>query len=262
MSSDFVLASSVTRDGDLTFSATVPDGWQQGRGAFGGLVLGTLLRAVERAEPDGGRAARVLSGDLCGPVLPGAAKVAVRALRRGSNQSNWACELTQGDQVLATANAVLSPPRTSLARTVLPVPAPVRWEDVAPVAVPAGGPRFAAHYEYRAIGAAFGATGEAACDGFVCERVPLGRVDAPALVARLDAWWPTLFQLDGVLRPVATVSFTAEILVDPASLPPTEPLRYRARMAALHDGFFVEMRELWHDGRVVALNQQTFAILA
>jgi hypothetical protein len=32
-------------------------------------------------------------------------------------------------------------------------------------------------------------------------------------------------------------------------------------MAALHDGFFVELRELWQGERVVALNQQTFAIL-
>ena len=32
-------------------------------------------------------------------------------------------------------------------------------------------------------------------------------------------------------------------------------------MEALHDGFFVELRELWHGDHVVALNQQTFAIL-
>ena len=90
--------------------------------------------------------------------------------------------------------------------------------------------------------------------------MPLERLDAPALVGRLDAWWPTLFII-GSPRPVATISFVAELLVEPATLPPTEPLRYRARMAGLHDGFFVELRELWSGDRVVALNQQTFAIL-
>ncbi len=54
---------------------------------------------------------------------------------------------------------------------------------------------------------------------------------------------------------------TAELLADPATLPPAEPLRYRARMAALNDGFFVEMRELWLGARPVALNQQTFVII-
>jgi hypothetical protein len=124
------------------------------------------------------------------------------------------------------------------------------------------GPVFAQHFEYRSAAASpFARTGEPVTDGFVRERVPLARVDAPALVARLDAWWPTLFAFTGAPRPVATISFTAQLLVDPGSLPPDEPLRYRARMEALHDGFFVELRELWHGDRVVALNQQTFAIL-
>jgi acyl-CoA thioesterase len=30
------------------FEGEVPDGWQQGRGAFGGLVFGLLARAMER----------------------------------------------------------------------------------------------------------------------------------------------------------------------------------------------------------------------
>jgi hypothetical protein len=85
-------------------------------------------------------------------------------------------------------------------------------------------------------------------------------VDAPALIARLDAWFPTLFYY-AQPRPVATVSFVAQILADPATLPPADPLRYRARMAALNDGFFVELRELWRADRLVALNQQTFAII-
>ena len=62
-------------------------------------------------------------------------------------------------------------------------------------------------------------------------------------------------------RPCATVSFTGELLCDPASLPPSEPLAYRARMGGLYEGFFVELRELWLGSTLVALNQQTFAIL-
>lgn len=264
MPAAFELASSVTSAGDGVFRVELPDGWQQGRGAFGGVVLATLLRAIEAAEPDPARVSRTLLGDLCGPLLPGPATVTTRALRRGSNQSNWLAELTQEGQVVATATAVLSPPRTALSRTVLPPPAAIpSWREQSPLDPGPFGPRFAQHYDYRTSGGdALGiSAGEPAIDGWIRERELLARVDAPALVARLDAWWPTLFNLEGRVRPSATISFTAEILVDPSTLPPAEPLRYRARMAGLHDGFFVELRELWHQGRVVALNQQTFAVI-
>ena len=261
--SDFASASAVTPLGSDRFAATIPDRWQQGRGAFGGLVLGTLLRAIEACEPDRARATRTLTGDLCGPVLPGAATIDVRTLRRGNNQSNVMATLAQGDATLATASVVLSPPRKGVSARFSPAPPPplAPWRDV-PVldTAPSSGPVCAQNYEYRAIGPAF-AVGDGVIDGWIRERTPLARLDAPALIGRLDAWWPTLFALDGTPRPVATISFAAEILVDPAALSPEEPFRYRARMAALHDGFFVELRELWQDDRVVALNQQTFAIL-
>ena len=62
-------------------------------------------------------------------------------------------------------------------------------------------------------------------------------------------------------RPRSTVQFTAELLADPASLDPALPLRHRAEMISLRDGFFVEARQLWHGEELVALNQQTFVII-
>jgi acyl-CoA thioesterase len=253
-SMSFGQASLVEPAGEHRYRAQIPAGWEQGRGAFGGLVLGTLLRAIERDEPDAARVTRTLSGDICGPVKPGPADIRVRLLRRGNNQSNLAAELTQGGEVLATATAVLSPPRVDQRHPgFLPPPPPADWR--AHPALVSPGPSFALHYEYRDAGSS-----ERAIHSFIREREPPAVLDRPALIGRLDAWWPTLFQLEGP-RPMATISFTAEILADPASLPAAEPLRYRAQMAALSDGFLVEMRELWHGETVVALNQQTFAIL-
>src|SRR5690242_20637721 len=108
---DFARASAVELVGDGVFRADIPDGWQQGRGAFGGLVLATMLRAIERSERDGARVTRTLSGDLCGPVRPGVAAIRVRELRRGANQSNFTAELVQNGEVQATATAVSSAAR-------------------------------------------------------------------------------------------------------------------------------------------------------
>jgi acyl-CoA thioesterase len=255
----FQAASAVERIGEHHYRTQIPDGWQQGRGAFGGLVLGILLRAMEADDPERRRVVRSLAGDVCGPVLPGPAELKVRVLRRGNNQSNLFVELTQGNaDVLAAATAVFSPPRTAHHHAgVFAPPPPSSWREITPLPVRAPlGPSFAQHYEYRDAGST-----PSSVEGWIREAQPPAQLDAAALVGRLDAWFPTLFHLEGAPRPCATVSFTAEFLADPASLPGEEPLRYRARLAGMNDGFFVELRELWQGDRPVALNQQTFAIL-
>jgi acyl-CoA thioesterase len=212
----FEEASALQRIDDHTFRARIPDGWQQGRGAFGGLILGTLLRAMEQSEPEPRRSVRVLTGDLCGAVLPGEAEIHVAVLRRGGRVSYLDAQLRQQAQVMARASAVLASSRDDVAAPALPAPAPPRpppWQSVTPVAVkPPFGPAFARVYEYRLTGP-------------------------------------------------ATVTFTAELLCDPATLPAAEPLFYRAHVAALREWMFVEFRELWHQDRPVAMNQQTFALL-
>jgi hypothetical protein len=262
--SDFADATAVRCVGPSLYTVEVPDGWQQGRGAFGGLVLATLARAMEHAEPEPTRRLRTLAGDLSGPVLPGAATIHVRTLRRGSNQSNLQAELSQGGEVLATATAVLSAARRVTVNPFTPpAPAPAHAEAVMPLPLDAfPAPVFARHYEYRVTGPLpCSAATQPITAGFIRERSPLARVDAAAMIARLDAFWPTLFSVERTVRPVATISFVAQLLADPAELMPDEPLQYRARMEAASDGFFVEFRELWSGGRVVALNQQTFVVI-
>jgi hypothetical protein len=254
---DFRTASAVEPLGDARYRATIPDGWQMGRGTFGGLLFGAMLRAVEHAEPD--RPARTLSGDVCGPVVPGDVEIAVRVLRRGNSQSNLAAELRQNGEILATATVVSSAAR-KIALPAPPLDTPLETAP-GPPALPPSAIRavFTQNYLYRSD-APFGGT--VTPSGLIVENTPLAAVDAAALIGRLDAWWPAAFGLPTGPRPMATISFTAQILVDPSTLPPDEPLRYRARIAALHDGFSVELRELWHGGRPIALNQQTFAVLA
>jgi hypothetical protein len=60
---------------------------------------------------------------------------------------------------------------------------------------------------------------------------------------------------------MATVAFTAELLVDPATLDPAAPFAYHAHLAGAADGYSIELRHLWQGDRLVALNQQTFAAL-
>lgn len=261
MPSPFELASAVKRIDDTRFSAVVPDQWQQGRGAFGGLVLGTLLRAVEATETDRTRVTRTIMGELIGPVLPGEVEIVTRTLRRGAHQTNARAELLQNGEVVAEASVVLSD-----ARLDVPV-APARverapFEQVQVFPLEGPGPVFARWYDYRlAFGFPFTSGTEPYTGGYIRERAAPSRVDAPALVALLDAWYPAVFPTLDRPRSMATVSFTAEILCDPSAIDPRTPLHVTCRAVAAHEGFIVELRELRDGDRVLALNQQTFVAL-
>jgi hypothetical protein len=268
MSSPFEIASAVEPLEPGRFRVRIPEGWQQGRGAFGGLVLGALLRAMERMEPDRDRAVRTLTGDLAGPVLAGEAEIVAQVVRRGSNQTNVRAELHQaggGGEAIAFATAVLSAARPCGLPAVRPRVAGLPPFDAA-VVLPLGAPRapvFTKHYEYRPTGPKPWSGGpEPVVAGWVREPTAPTAIDAPMLVALLDSFWPASFSAVNAPRPMATVSFTAEIVCDPRRLDPSAPFFYQARTLCEHQGFQVELRELYDArGEILALNQQTFAIL-
>ena len=54
-----------------TFAFMVPDGWQQGRGAFGGLVVGAMVRAAIVTTNDVTRVVRSVTAELLGPDFQG-----------------------------------------------------------------------------------------------------------------------------------------------------------------------------------------------
>ncbi len=261
MSSPFELASAVHPLGDGRFRVVIPDGWQQGRGAYGGLVLATLLRAIEATEPDRTRTTRTLMGELIGPVVPGEHEIVTRVLRRGAHQSNIRAELLIAGDVVAESSVVLSHTRptvpVALARIEMP-----RVDDLRIVPITAPGPVFAQWYEYRpAFGVPFAGAREPATGGYIREREAPSVVDAPALIALLDTWYPAVFPMLSEPRAMATVSFAAEILCDPSTVDPRAPLFVTCRAIAAHEGFVVELRELRDGDRVLAMNQQTFVVL-
>ncbi|MGA9522752.1 MAG: thioesterase family protein [Myxococcaceae bacterium] len=264
MSSEFERASATERVREGLWRAQIPEGWEQGRGAFGGLVLGTLVRAMEAERPDPSRTLRTLTGDLCGPVLAREAELEVEVLRHGARTTFIDARLRQGGRVQARASAVFAQPLAETRATVPedPPDAPP-WTAVDSVPVgPPFGPVFSQHYDYRITGP-FPLSGgtEAVAEGYIREKDPPAVLDTPTLIGRVDAWWPALLTVESAVRPMATVSFTAEITADLTTIPGAEPLFHRARVVAIRDGLTVEFRELWHGRTRVAMNQQTFAVL-
>lgn len=247
------------------FSSTIPDGWQQGRGAFGGLVLGQLVRAVELTEPDPRRRLRSLTAELIGPVQPGPAELTVEPLRRGGSLSAFALRMLQGGECQAHAVALLAADRPAPAWNERSAPSPPPWQAVPALPMEPGSPwpAFARHFEYRPLaGPPFRGGTRAATEGYLRSALPVDRPGAAVVTALADAWWSAaVVRFEGI-RPFATVAFTLQLMLDPAGLDLTEPLFHRAESPVLADGYALETRELWTpDGRLVAVNPQTVAVL-
>jgi acyl-CoA thioesterase len=248
------------------FSATIPDGWQQGRGAFGGFVAAILVRSLETAQGDADRALRSVHVQFCGPAVPGPAEVEVRPTRLGTGTSFWDGRLVQGPDVVAHAMATFGRRRVADGtwRTLLAPDAPP-WRGLTPLAVePPFGPAFALHFEYRPC---LGALPMARLDrahtgGWVRAKDPGPARDAAYAAALLDSWWPSAYARFSSLRPMATVAFTMQMIDGFEGLDPEEPALLQCRSDVARDGYCLEERELWgHDGRLIATNQQTMAIL-
>jgi hypothetical protein len=261
-SADFDLLSAVRPLEAGRFEADVPDHWQQGRGAYGGLVTAILVRALEAMAP--GRPLRSLTCELCGPTQPGLATLEAEVLRAGNAVSTVAVRLVQAGEVQAHAVGVLGQARPNTPDScTLVSPTLGDWKalDVLPVGPPLG-PVFGQHLELRTALLPFSGATERRVEGWTRLLRPGATRDAAFLAGVIDAYWSTEFMVLELPRPMATIAFTFQPVGDFAGLDVDAPLFYRATGVVAAHGYLVEFRELWgHDGRLLALNQQTMVLI-
>ena len=249
------LAAATTPDPDGRLD--VLPGWRQGRGAYVGLVVGSLVRAIEQRIADPTRKVRSVTAELLAPLPEGPAQIAIEVLRRGNNVTVARAAIAG----YAHAVAVLATERKGAG--------PVGWQDLAPPAVPAWttlpevaspGPEFAQHFDYRVV-RGLPLSGGTEAVGWIRARDPGAARDAGYIAALIDAWFPVALVRVATFRPMATLAFTLDIVGGVAGLAPDAPLLYRATAPVCTDGYALETRELWgEDGRLVAINQQTFVV--
>ncbi len=246
----------------------VAAGWRNGRGAFGGLVIGALLRAIEQRTADPTRKVRSVTAELPGAVEPGTADITVEILRQGNNVSALRAALSQDGEIRSHVVAILAASRGSaeaVAWNDLPRPEAPAWSRVEPIphGAPSGPrPEFVDHFEYRVVEGVVLSGGAGRALGWIRPRDPGAPRDAAYIAAMIDAWWPVAFIRFTRRRLMATIAFTLNIVADLDGLDPMAPLLYRATAPVCTDGYCLETRELWgEDGRLVATNHQTFAII-
>lgn len=262
---DFSRVVTCERRDQETFLLHSPASWAQGRGTFGGVVIGGMVNAARMVEPDAERRVRAVSAEILGPVPAGTAVLGVTELRRGSGLSAYSVELRpaidggEEQPVLAAATVTLAKPRGGEGFAVLTAPSMPAIETLSPApVVPPMAPVFTQHAEFFVTGPApFAGGAVAAIEGWV--RLKQASSWGPAeIIALADAYWPSVLAQASAPRPVVTVGFGLHLL----RMPPPGPLYVRGRATAGQDGYVSEERELWaEDGSLVALNTQLFAVV-
>jgi hypothetical protein len=268
MSSPHFAASCVLAPvGEGRFDWFVPEGWLQGRGAWGGLVVAAHVNAAEyeQERSDAARRIRNVSAHLFGPLPPGKASVVTTCLRAGSAMTTWQVAITGSDGTLASQAIVIAGgPRPVDDRWgVARMPELPSWEGLpsAPVRPPIG-PEFGAHFDYRPVTGIPGAQGQPEAAGWLRPEGRWAKWTAGTTLGIVDAWWPASYVAMPAVRPMGTVSFSAHLLVDPTTLRTDEPLAYEAWVSATDDGFTSETRRLWSpDGRLVVENHQAIVVI-
>lgn len=259
---DLGVITTPHREGDA-WGVDLPDGWQQGRGAYGGLVVAALIRALE-ADGLAGMTLRSLHAVLCAPVTHGAATIRTETLRTGTATQFREARLLQAGKIQASALAVYGRGRSpDLDEKTLQMPVVTPWDQAPAIDLgPPVAPVFTAHFEYRPCygNLPFSGSKEAISGAWVRAKARGSLSGAAYAGVLLDALWPAPSVKMTSPRPIGTIAFTMQMVDGFADL--DEPALLVVSSDVVHEGYFIEWRELWGaDGRLIARNQQTIALI-
>ena len=210
---------------------------------------------------------------MFGPVPNGDCVIEVSPVRRGAAMSTWAVSIWDPSGARCTESIII----TGGARGediecsqwgTATMPKAPDWQYVPPVPVaPPMGPVFGPHLAFRPIAGLPFSGSEARALGWsrsIEHASPQEKRGwtAEELLAIVDGWWPAGYVRLTAPRTMATVSFSAHLLADPASVPIGEPVLMESAVTSAHEGFTSEIRRLWSvDGRVLVENLQSIVVV-
>jgi acyl-CoA thioesterase len=218
-----------------------------------------MLRALEAALGDPGRAPRSVTVHYLTPPSEGPVTIACKVERAGRALTTLSARVHQDDRLIALALAAFSEPW----------PAGIELNDAAPPDVPAPEaieppswerPPFAENFDTRhALGATpFSGADEALTGGWIRLNEPQIADDVYVMMLA-DAWPPAVFQLVEGFFPVPTVELTvhfrAALPLEGALAEDFHLVRFETRL--VHDGFLEEDGAIWsRDGQLLAQSRQ------
>jgi acyl-CoA thioesterase len=253
---DFERDTAVEARGDGSFGCDLrPDWWVAG-GPNGGYLAAIFVRALSGEPGLGDRPLRSITLHYLGRPSEGPAELQVDADRHGRSVSFLRGRLVQDGRLMATAAAVFADERDGFELDQVEVPVVATPGETTELPDAPDGPPFGRQFDYRpAIGPpTFGGGDEALTGGWLRLRRDRA-LDAAALVAFTDSWFPAVFSMRTEPLGVPTLELTVHLR---GRLPREHDWalgRYRTRLA--RHGFLEEEAEIFsREGELLAQGRQ------
>lgn len=256
-------AIALQRRDDGLYEGRTHPAWANMVGPYGGITAAVLLNA---AWIDTRRLGEPLSltVNFAAPLADGEFTIEARAARTNRTTQHWTMALRQAGEVACTASAVFAIRRPTWSAAELHPPDVPAAEAVPPVASPAP-VAWPARYEMRFVrGGWIGrdSAGEPCDDSeslLWLRDDPPRPLDALALAALADVFYPRIFRRRGTVTPAGTVSITTYFHADAAAFAAQaeRPVLAVATGRRFTQGFFDQTAELWSDdGHLLASSHQ------
>lgn len=258
----FARDTAVEPLGEGAFRARLDRGWWIVTGPNGGYLAALLLRALDAAQGDPGRAARSLTVHYTAPPAEGPVRIETRVERVGGALTTVSARMLQEERLVALALAAFSKARSSgvaLTDARMPeMPPPERCTPLAGSPIP-----IHERYEMRlAFGPLEGGGASLAQSGGWIRLAEPAPVDAFLAAAYSDAFPPAIFAKVGreaLTAGVPTVDLTVHFreTLPRVGARPDDWVLARFRTQEGREGFIEEDGELWSaDGVLLAQSRQ------
>jgi acyl-CoA thioesterase len=258
---DAAIALSPRSDG--VFEGATHAGYANMIGPFGGITASTLLHAAwlhpqRLGEP------LALTVNFAGPLVEGPFRITARALRTNRSTQHWHIELEQAGELAASASAVFGLRRDTWSATEI-APPPHRAGEQVPVKGLAPRVVWPQRYEMQFVKGGWpdftnpqDEPADSHSELWIRDHPPRP-LDALALAAICDAFYPRIFRRRQRFTPAGTVTLSTYFHADGAALAAQDSRAVLGRARAQHfgGGYFDQTAEVWgDDARLLAVSHQ------
>lgn len=249
------------------YHVTIDKTWGQGRTLYGGVSAALTYQAAENLIEDN-RGVRSFHCNFIGPINPGEQiEVTAEILRTGKNVTQILAKASQNGRICTMSQICFGVKRASkldshaLDKHNMTPPKKGKFIPKIPKLVP----DFIQYFDMALDKGSFGIgkSDEAVLHGWNRFKKSPEKMTIAYLIALMDAWPPTMFQLMRLPAPASTMSWDIEFIQPDLSLRSDQWFASETQARHIKDGYGHEEAKFWdQNGNLLALSRQVVTVFA
>lgn len=247
------------------YELTIPKNWSQGRTIYGGLSAALAYQAAENLIEDD-RKVRAFHCNFIGPLSPEVPlTITATLLRTGKNVSQIVAQVSQNGTIGVMVQVCFGVSRDSVLHQVatdthtMPFPNKPKFIPMIPKVVP----KFVQHFDYAFNKGSLSVTKnqDPIIHGWSKISKPVKQMKMAYLIALMDAWPPTMFQMLRLPVPASTMSWDIEFINPELAFDSGQWVASETEAHHIKHGYGHEQAKFWHEnGQLLAISKQVVAV--